>query len=57
VNTVPVINTSSPTFSARTFSSVKGKLNLIITIQSCAIKVATIGGGEKPKIITAASTR
>src|SRR5208337_2969031 len=30
VNTTPEINTSSPTFSARIFSSVKGKVNCVI---------------------------
>src|SRR6266487_5588616 len=37
VNTVPEINTSSPTFSARIFSSVKGKDNLIMVIVNRSI--------------------
>src|SRR5208283_621668 len=39
VNTTPVISTSSPTFNARIFSSVKGKESLIIKSFSSVLRL------------------
>jgi hypothetical protein len=48
VNPTPEINTSSPTFSARILSSVKGKLNLIMVILE--LRQRFLRGGSSFKI-------